>query len=61
MEIPEKPAEQYVINKIVDHQESPEGRRYRVRWYGYGADEDTYEPSSHLSANFITRYLRSRK
>lgn len=61
MDIPKEPSEQYAIDKIVDHLDSHEGRRYRSRWYGYGADEDTYQPASNLPSNFIKRFLRSQK
>ena len=52
-------AEEYAIEKIVDHKDKTQGRRYRVRWYGYDAKDDTYEPATNIPTNFVTRYLRS--
>ena len=51
-----------MIDRIVGHEDHPEGRLYRVPWYGYRPDEDTLEPASHIPANFVPRYeQRSRR
>ena len=34
---------------------------YRVRWYGYGPDEDTFEPIRHLPRNKVVSYYKRRK
>ena len=49
---------EYVIERVMAHKESPEGRLYRVRWHGYTARDDTWEPRRHLPANFVKRYER---
>ena len=51
-------AEEYAIEKIVGHEDGPDGRGYVVRWYGYDAADDTLEPAKHIPANFIRRYER---
>ena len=52
---------EYVVERIVGHAEEPGGGRlYRVRWYGYGEDEDTWEKEDGLPRQFIRRYWRSK-
>jgi transposase InsO family protein len=50
---------EYVFEKIVGARRESDGSlRYRIRWYGYGRDEDTWEPASHLPGDVIRRYHR---
>jgi Chromo (CHRromatin Organisation MOdifier) domain len=38
-----------VVEKLVDFGEAADGTRlYRVRWLGYEANKDTWEPESEL-------------
>ncbi len=32
-------------------------RRFKVRWKGYGEDDDTWEPRSHLPPHLIKEFL----
>ncbi|XP_004572498.1 chromodomain Y-like protein isoform X1 [Maylandia zebra] len=42
--------ELYEVERIVDRRRNRKGRvEYLVRWRGYGAEGDTWEPESHLS------------
>jgi len=44
--------EVYTVEKIVAERESAKrGKEYRVKWSGYGSDEDTWEPEEHLKDN----------
>jgi Chromo (CHRromatin Organisation MOdifier) domain len=55
-------SDEYVVERIVEHGEGPQGGRlYRVRWYGYGEEDDTWEPEEKLPKQFIRRYWRSQK
>ena len=40
--------DEYVVDKIVDHRVEKEVHYWRVRWKGYGPEEDTWEPASNF-------------
>jgi hypothetical protein len=51
--------EEYVFEKIVGTREAEDGTlRYRVRWYGYAREHDTWEPMEHLPISAVRRYHR---
>ena len=61
---------EYIIERIVDGgiNEDPEHpsvqvgeTTYRVRWYGYGRDDDTFEPIRHLPRNAVVSYYKRKK
>jgi Chromo (CHRromatin Organisation MOdifier) domain len=55
---PEHEAE-YVVEMIVGVRQGADGKlRYRIRWYGYGRDDDTREPLEHLPEDLVRRYHR---
>ena len=55
-------AGEFVIDKLVDFGDSADGDRlYRVRWLGYEAIDDTWEPEGNLPAQFIRRYWRDKE
>jgi hypothetical protein len=50
---------EYVLDKIVELRKAEDGTwSYRVRWYGYTREDDTWEPAAHISDNVIRRYHR---
>ena len=55
------PSAEYVVDRIVGHRTARGGVVYMVRWYGYTAREDTYEPADGLPQPFIDRYWRTRQ
>jgi transposase InsO family protein len=60
-ELPQEPSveEEYVFEKIVGTREARDGTlRYRVRWYGYSREDDTWEPGEHLPMDALRRYHR---
>ena len=48
--------EEYVVDSVVDSQQVGDELYYKVRWYGYTANADTWEPASSLPQHFITAY-----
>jgi len=60
---------EYVINRIVAHEiadgsepSHPAGQwLYRIRWYGFGQFDDTWEPIEHLPRSHVQRYHKKRK
>ena len=50
---------EYVIDRIVcTRQESDGTIRYRIRWYGYNRDADTWEPEGNLPGPMVRSYNR---
>jgi hypothetical protein len=49
--------DEYVMEKIVGAKKiQGGGLRYRVRWYGYSREEDTWEPADNLPDEAVRRY-----
>ena len=53
--------EEYVVEKLVGYRETPKGPKYRVRWWGFPASKDTWEPPAHIPANMRTRFHAAEK
>jgi Chromo (CHRromatin Organisation MOdifier) domain len=50
---------EYVFERITGMRQRIDGSiQYKVRWYGYGPSEDTWEPSAHLPEDVLRRYHR---
>ena len=47
-----------MMDRIVEAVEITDGWRYRVRWHGYGADEDTWEPHGNLPPDEVTDFRK---
>jgi Chromo (CHRromatin Organisation MOdifier) domain len=53
------PTDEFVFERITGMKKLNDGNlRYKVRWYGYGPEDDTWEPSAHLPAASLRRYHR---
>jgi hypothetical protein len=53
------PTDEFVFERITGMKKLNDGTlRYKVRWYGYGPEDDTWEPSAHLPAASLRRYHR---
>jgi len=58
--------DEWVINRIVDTSPDDEDKSdkprtlFRVRWYGYDAKSDTWEPAAHLPRSTIVRFCKRK-
>ena len=47
---------EFIVEAIVDAKGRGRGRRYLVKWQGYDAAQNTWEPPSHLHPQLIAEY-----
>lgn len=52
-------AERQVMDALVDYDTAKD--QFRVRWHGYSASEDTWEPPGHIPFNAMYSYFSSRR
>ena len=53
---------EYVIQRIVDcGLDEEDNLLHRVRWYGFDAKDDTWEPLEHLPRSHVIRYYRGAR
>jgi Chromo (CHRromatin Organisation MOdifier) domain len=51
--------DEFVFERITGMKKLNDGNlRYKVRWYGHGPEDDTWEPRAHLPAAYLRRYHR---
>lgn len=53
--------EEYVIDRLVGHEERGSQLFLRVRWFGYGSEDDSYELADDLPHEMVQRYIRKKK
>ena len=62
--------EEFTIEKFVNHKRNLSRKHrfakygetlFRVRWYGYAASADTWEPIRHLPRSKVIGYFKRRK
>jgi Integrase core domain/Chromo (CHRromatin Organisation MOdifier) domain/Integrase zinc binding domain len=54
--------QEFVVERIISHGETKEGVHIvRVRWQGYAADADTWEPAADIPMHFMVRYAKRKK
>jgi hypothetical protein len=55
----------YRVSKIIDHIGTPDNLlelRFRVRWYGYSEEDDTWEPLRNIeSCEYLHKYLKKKR
>ena len=65
MPLPDLEDEQEVwqVEDIETHKDTARGRRYLVKWTGWPAEYNTWEPEKHLedAAAVLKRYLKKRR
>jgi Chromo (CHRromatin Organisation MOdifier) domain len=51
-----------VIERLLSHSVDDDGNVVmRVRWFGFGSDDDTWEPITHLPKLLLERYAKRNK
>jgi transposase InsO family protein len=55
--------EVYVVDRLLSHARPEDGSGWlvRVRWAGFGADGDTWEPAENLPKNMLRKYERRKR
>jgi hypothetical protein len=55
----ENPYEEFVIERLLSHGNDDHGNVVmRVRWFGFGSDDDTWKPITHLPKLLVERYAK---
>jgi hypothetical protein len=55
----ENPFEEFGIGCLLSHGAGDDGNVVmRVSWFGFGSDDDTREPVSHVPEHLVDRYAR---
>jgi Chromo (CHRromatin Organisation MOdifier) domain len=58
----ENPYEEFVIERLLFHGVDDDGNVVmRVRWFGFGSDDDTWEPITHLPKLLVECYAKRNK
>ena len=52
--------QEYEIEAIVDVKNVGRGKQYLVKWRGYPASENTWEPSANLEDSMIQQYYAKK-
>jgi Chromo (CHRromatin Organisation MOdifier) domain len=56
---PDPEGEEYVIERLVGLRREADGSEsYKVRWFGYTREEDTWEPPANLPSSMVQKYRR---
>jgi hypothetical protein len=54
--------QEFVVERIISQGETKEGEYIvRLRWHGYAADADTWEPAADIPMHFMVRYAKRKK
>jgi hypothetical protein len=56
----ENPYDEFVIERLLSHGvDDDDNVVMRVRWFGFGSDNDTWEPITHLPKLLVERYEKA--
>jgi hypothetical protein len=60
---PQEPDDMYVVDRLISHASSEDDGKWliRVRWAGFGAVGDTWEPARNLPHSLVAKYERRKK
>lgn len=60
--MPSRPPKQYFVEAILDHKSTSDGRLFLVKWRGYSAKHNSWEPETNFPANniILNQYLADK-
>jgi len=47
---------EYVVDRLIARRDTDDGPYYKVRWFNFGKDDDTWEPADNIPANMRHRF-----
>ena len=50
---------EFPVDRLIDYR--PADNQFQIRWYGFGASDDTWGPAEHLAWNMIVRYFKQKQ
>ena len=50
----------YIVDRVADYRVRNAKSEFKIRWFNYGPQYDTWEPPSHIPRNFVVRFCRQR-
>ena len=58
---PPQDKDQNVVDRSMDYVDTEDSPYYKVRWWGFKAEEETWEPPGHIPANMRANFHNSEK
>ena len=50
----------YIVDKVLDHEQRPDGMFYLIKWQGYPSSENTHEHERDISTDLLAVYWKNK-